>query len=148
MVQGCFQVTLDRKVRRSKLVIIERDPTAKRNRYLLESYIRTLEKGLLPYYRPGQIYQQDNAPIHNARRTTNWLECHGIQTIKWPPYLPNLNPIKHLQWALKKMVYKLYPELATIGKSKEDLKALRRALKEAWRKLPNSLLRRLIESMP
>lgn len=56
MVWGCFWVTPDRKVGRSELVIMERDPTAKRNGYSSESYIRTLEKGLLPHYRPGQIY--------------------------------------------------------------------------------------------
>jgi transposase len=68
--------------------------------------------------------------------------------MEWPPYSPDLNPIKHLWWALKKLVYKLHPKLTTIGDSEEDLKALRKALKEAWKKLPNSLIRGLIRSMP
>ena len=69
-------------------------------------------------------------------------------TIKWPPYLLDLNPIKHLWWALKRIVYKLYPELAIIGESEANLELLRKALKKAWKKLPNSLLRSLIWSMP
>jgi len=107
-----------------------------------------LEKGLLPSYLPGQIFQQDNAPIHNARYTRNWIESHGIWTIEWPPYSPDLNPIEHLWWALKRLMHKLHPELATIGESKEDLERLQAALKEAWWKLPKSLMRRLIKSLP
>ncbi len=68
--------------------------------------------------------------------------------MEWPPYLPDLNLIEYLWWALKKLVYKLHPKLATIGDSEEDLKVLWKALKEAWKKLPNSLIRCLIKSMP
>jgi len=42
------------------------------------------------------------------------------------------------------MVYKLYPELAIIGKLEADLEHLQKALKKAWRKLPDSLLWSLI----
>ena len=45
-------------------------------------------------------------------------------------------------------MHKLYPELATIGNFKEDLERLQAALKEAWWKLPKSLMRRLIERLP
>jgi hypothetical protein len=38
---------------RSKLVIIERDPNAKKRCYSSKSYIEALTKGLLPYYRPS-----------------------------------------------------------------------------------------------
>ena len=45
-------------------------------------------------------------------------------------------------------MHKLHLELATIDDSKEDLERLQAALKEAWWKLPKSLMRRLIESLP
>jgi transposase len=38
--------------RRSELVIMERDENSTRNGYSGESYIKTLEKGLLPHWRP------------------------------------------------------------------------------------------------
>ncbi|KAF2178709.1 hypothetical protein K469DRAFT_717923, partial [Zopfia rhizophila CBS 207.26] len=56
---------------------------------------------------------------------------HGIWTLEWPLYSPDLNPIEHLWWALKKLAWD----------------ALRAALKEAWKKLPKRLIRQLIESM-
>lgn len=68
--------------------------------------------------------------------------------MEWPPYLPDLNLIEHMWWALKKLVHKLYPELITIGSSEEDWEQLRAALKEAWRRIPNSLISALITSMP
>ena len=50
-------------------------------------------------------------------------------------------------WAPKKMVHKLHPELETMGNTKADWEALCKALKEAWLKLPNSLIKKLIHSM-
>jgi len=148
MVWGTIWVTLNRRVGRSELIIMERDQTAQRSGYSANSYVQTLRDGLLPNYRPGQIFMQDNAPIHTAYVTKDFLESHGIWTLEWPPYSPDLNPIEHLWWALKKLVHKLHPELVTMGNSEADWEALRAALKEAWRKLPNSLIRKLIYSMP
>ncbi|KAF2469574.1 uncharacterized protein BDR25DRAFT_228481, partial [Lindgomyces ingoldianus] len=51
---------------RSELVIIKRDPKAKCRGYSADLYIKTLCQGLLPYYRPRQIFMQDNALIYNA----------------------------------------------------------------------------------
>ena len=149
--QMCWaQIWVDERgrPRRSRLIIMERDSKAKRKGYSANSYIKTLEEGLLPYWRDGDIFQHDNAPIHNARKVKKWMLRHRIRLIKWPPYSPDLNPIEHMWWALKKMVHKLHPELATIGQSDEDWERLKAALKEAWMKIPNSLILALIRSMP
>ena len=37
---------------------------------------------------------QDGAPGHSARYTKQELEERGIRIIYWPPYSPDLNPIK------------------------------------------------------
>jgi hypothetical protein len=148
MVWAAIWVTPNGKVGRSPLIIMERDFESKKHGYSGRSYTQTLEEGLLPQYRPGQMFMQDNAPIHNSKWTKDWLETHGIWTIDWPPYSPDLNPIEHMWWALKRMVHKLHPELAIMGRSEEDWKALQDALQEAWLALPDSLIRRLVESMP
>jgi hypothetical protein len=54
------------RLRRSKLVIIERDLEAKKKGYSGKSYIEALTKGLLPHYRPSQLFMQDNAGIHTS----------------------------------------------------------------------------------
>ena len=96
MVWGAIWLTPNGRVGRSPLIIMERDPDAAKNGYSASSYIETLTRGLLPQYCPGQIFMQDNAPIHNAKYAKGFLEKHGIRTIEWPPYSPDLNPIEHL----------------------------------------------------
>jgi len=129
-------------------VIMDRDFQAKKQGYSGRSYIQTLEKGLLPHYKPLQAFVQDNAPIHNCKESKKWLESHGIWVLEWPPYSPDLNPIEHLWWKLKKLLYTHYPHLNNMGESAEDLKALQAALKACWRMIPGSLIKRLILSMP
>jgi hypothetical protein len=41
---------------RSKILVMERDPNIKRNGYSSWSYQKVLKDGLLPYYKPGDIF--------------------------------------------------------------------------------------------
>ena len=52
--------------------------------------------------------------------TKEYLEHHGIWTVSHLPYSPDLNPIEHMWWALKKIVHITHPELGIIGESQED----------------------------
>ena len=65
----------------------------------------------MPIYEPLDIYQMDNAPIHMSNLVKMWLETHGVWTLDFPPYSPDLNPIEHLWLALKRKILKLYLEL-------------------------------------
>ena len=78
MVWGVIWLTPNSRVERSPLIIMERDPDAAKNGYSASSYTETLTHGLLPQYHPGQIFMQDNAPIHNAKYTKEFLEKHDI----------------------------------------------------------------------
>ena len=133
---------------RSPLVIMQRDETRRRAGYTAWSYLEALEEGLLPHYRRGQLFMADNAPIHTARISKRWLKDHRVKTIDWPPYSPDLNPIEHLWWALKKKLYELYPEFNYTGDIVEEWEQFENGLREAWSAIPDSLIVKLISSMP
>jgi len=75
---------------------MQSDSEGSRVSYTACSYIKVLQEGLLPQYRTGQLFMQDNAPIHRARIVTEWLAQNNVSTIEWPPYSPDLNPIEHI----------------------------------------------------
>jgi len=148
MVWASIWIDSGGQVRRSPLVIMTRDLSAKRNGYSAWSYTEALEEGLLPSYSPGEWFMQDNARIHTAVHSREWLMDHGIAWIEWPPYSPDLNPIEHLWWTLKKKLHELHPELDYMGESQSEWDAFEAGLKEAWDAIPNSLIYTLITSMP
>jgi len=96
MVWASISLTPGGRVWRSPLVVMTRDPAAPQHGYTAQSYIWALEEGLQRDYRPGQWFMQDNAPIYTAYPSREWLEVHGVATVSWPPYSPDLNPIEHL----------------------------------------------------
>ncbi|GFX63349.1 DDE_3 domain-containing protein [Trichonephila clavipes] len=43
---------------------------------------------------PGAIFQQDNARLHTARVTQDFLR--HFQTLLWPARSPDLSPVEHV----------------------------------------------------
>jgi transposase len=148
MVWGCIWLDERGCPRRSPLVIMERDPDALRGGYSSQSYIQALTEGLLPHWRRSQQFMQDNARVHTSRLTRAWLAEHYITPITWPAYSPDLNPIEHLWYHLKKRMYKFYPQYNNYMRAVEEWDGFCRALKECWRRIPGALIRSLILSMP
>ena len=81
---------------KSNLVRMVRNPDTKRNGYTAASYMDLLDGKIPTMWEPGLLFMQDNAPIHTARIVREWLEENGIDVLEWPPYSPDLSPIKHL----------------------------------------------------
>ena len=90
-------------------------------------------------WEPGLIFMQDNATIHIAHAVRNWFQAIAIPLVDWPPYFPDLNPIEHVWYHLKKLVLQKYSDLEGMGKGEEAIKALENALVDFWDVLPNSL---------
>ena len=42
------------------------------------------------------VFQHDNAPIHTARSTRQWLRDNSVTVLDCPPNSPDANPIENL----------------------------------------------------
>ena len=130
------------------MIIMERDPDAKRGGFSSWSYIKVLEEDLLPNYLPGTFFQQDNAPIHKSNVVKEWLEEHGIWTIHWPAHSPDLNPIEHVWKKMKDILMRDFPGLSELTENEANNGLFHRALREYWERVPQAFIDRLVESVP
>jgi hypothetical protein len=147
MVWAAVWVTPGGRISRSPLVIMKRDEGSPGRGYTSWSYQQALDEGLLPNYKPGDRFLQDNSGVHTAKATKLYLERHGIWTLEHPPHSPDLNPIEHLWWALKQAMHQAYPEFDILGDSQEQWDKFCTALQEVWLSIPDELIRRCIHSM-
>lgn len=113
----------------------------------MNSYIKYLEEGLLLIYKPGTIFQQDNAKIHVSIRMQEWFENYSIQIMEWPLYSPDLNPIEYCQNLLKKKLTELYPYLFMAGRSQINWTEFYEAIRAAWWAIPQATIDALIDSI-
>ena len=125
-----------------------RDPDSPKTGYSANSYLRVLEDNLLGIWQPGLVFMQDNAPIHKARKITNWMEEQGIEVMEWALYSLDMNPMEHFWFRLKELVYEVNPEIEQIGGNVDTIQgALFDALAKAWGLIKEDYLHDLIWSM-
>ena len=133
---------------RTELITMERDEESGSGRgYTANSYISTLEKGLVQIYTPGIAFQQHNARIHLAEVTKNWFETHGVYVEDWPAHSPDSNPIDLVWRWLKVKLFALFPELIGMARKETDWLYLKKCLAEAWNALDQPKIDTLILSI-
>lgn len=148
MCWGSVWIDRRRRIRRSPLILMNRDSESRRNGYTSRSYIDALERGLLPNYRDRDIFMQDNAPIHTSATTRRFLRRCRIRVVSFPRYSPDLNPIEHLWYHLKRILQRDYPTIDQLPDTEDGWAEFGEALKTSWRRIPDSYIRQLIFGIP
>jgi len=87
------------------------------------------------------IFQQDNNPKHRSKWADNWLKEHGFDVMKWPAQSPDLNPIVHLWWYLKRRLDEYEHPPSSQHQLWEHCEV-------EWEKIPKEVCQNLIMSMP
>lgn len=86
------------------------------------------------------IFQQDNAPIHNAKVVKDWIRSENIELLPWPPYSPDLNIIENIWGLLSRKVYEG-------GRQFEMIPELVDAIKMAWSEMSQDCIQSLYNSL-
>jgi transposase len=121
-----------------------------------DAYISLLESHLIPYMESlpehGIIdskFQQDNAPIHKAHRTMDFLEAQPFETIVWPASSPDMNPIEHIWAAIKAELHRQFPDTKHLPGGPNAVKqVISERLAIVWETIGPDVLTHLVESMP
>ena len=88
------------------------------------------------------LLMQDNAPSHSGYLAKEELLRREILLVDWPPYNPDLNPIKILWDWMKDWIEENYPD------KQFSPPVLRRIIQEAWDAIPASKIWDLLCTMP
>jgi len=144
MIWGCFVGDI-----KSPLVALRRKHNA-------DAYVRVLRETLIPFIQtlPPQlqrdfIYQQDNAKIHTAHISMQFLQDNAITIMEWPPNSPEMNPIEHLWHCLKTQLHRQFPDPPLLGGGPDTVRqSLEERLIVVWESIVHERLDKLIASMP
>jgi transposase len=121
-----------------------------------DTYIELLETHFIPFMNTlkehgitDAIFQQDNAPIHKAHCTMDYLNQQAFQTMEWPPSSPDMNPIEHLWAVLKKELHQRFPDTKDLPGGPAAVKrALAERLSLVWADIGAEIMEELVASMP
>ena len=87
------------------------------------------------------VFWQDNDPKHTSRVAQGWFMENQVEVLDWPAQSPDLNPIEHLWWHLKK-------RLGTYPQDPKSILELWERVEAEWEKIPKEVCLDLIKSMP
>ena len=79
----------------------------------------------------------DNDSKHTSGLVKDWLKQKTIQTLPWPSFSPDLNPIENLWDGLERKVKKYQPK---------NLEKVELQLTQEWNNIELSALEKLVDS--
>lgn len=103
-----------------------------------DGYIKILKKYAKKMHHQDIIFQQDNAPIHKSKKTKDFLQTVDWETLDWPAYSPDINPIENL-WAIIKK---------RLGSQTVTWENLDQKVREIWDSIEPEIIQNLYDSMP
>lgn len=87
-------------------------------------------------YQPA-IFMQDNAPCHTAKKVKTFLDEEEVETMRWPPQSPDLNPIEN--------IWKIVGERAQFQCPKNQ-EELWQCLHAEWSAITPAFCKKLVDS--
>lgn len=105
-------------------------------------YQNILEQNLVPLWEPtDDIFQQDNATPHKAKKTCEFLINNNITSIQWPSKSPDLNIIENI-WGI--LTSRIYAENVNY----ESISCLKKAIQRHWQDISKDTILNLFKSIP
>lgn len=130
------------------VVVMRRDPASKKGGYSARSYVQALEEAIPTVYKKGMYYLQDNAPIHKADLTLEWLKKHDVVLEPIPPNSPDINCIEHVWPSLKGILIREYKDDLGTRMSGEARDHFEDVVIKGFQEVLPGLIDGLMESMP
>ena len=93
----------------------------------------------MPNCPPHHLWMDDNAPPHQSHIVKEWVVNQNREVVDWPANSPDINPIENAWAELKRRVE---------VKGATSLEVLWKFAEEEWKKLDESFLKKLTDSMP
>ena len=87
-----------------------------------DQYIQILSEEVLPLIqnRVAEMLLHDKCTSHTSRKTKNWLNEHGVETILLPTNSPDLNPIENVWHLLKHRISMVNTKSFSTAQLKEE----------------------------
>ncbi|KAI6659879.1 hypothetical protein LOD99_14219 [Oopsacas minuta] len=126
---------------RRPLVFIDKGVKINKEVYV-ESILENALKPLAGEHFNGThwVFQQDSAPSHKAKMTSEWLKLNVpefISTVEWPAYSPDLNPMDFCIWSIL--------ESRVCAKPHKNVESLKSSLRREWDLISEDVLRAAVD---